>query len=109
LWLETFTKESLVAIAQKEIGKVVEQLGKGADDIVNSAIYVHSQSSSLFTASPLTFVNFIKIFKQIFNSITQKSGVTTKQLISGLEKLQKPNRQSTSCQKKRMKRKRSWE
>lgn len=88
MWLETFTKESLVAIAQKELGKVVEQLGKGADEIVNSAIYVHSQSSSLFTVSPLTFVNFIKIFKQIFNSITQKSGGTTKHLISGLEKLQ---------------------
>jgi hypothetical protein len=88
LWLETFTKESLVAVAQKELGTAVELLGKSADEIINSAVYLHTQSSSLFTVSPLTFVNFVKTFKQVLNSVIQKSGGTTKHLISGLEKLQ---------------------
>ncbi len=88
MWLETFTKESLVAVAQKELGTAVELLGKSADEIINSAVYLHTQSSSLFTVSPLTFVNFVKTFKQVLNSVIQKSGGTTKHLISGLEKLQ---------------------
>jgi len=88
LWLETFTKESLVAVAQKELGTAVELLGKSADEIINSAVYLHTQSSSLFTVSPLTFVNFVKTFKQVLTSVIQKSGGTTKHLISGLEKLQ---------------------
>lgn len=88
MWLETFTKESLVAVAQKELGTAVELLGKSADEIINSAVYLHTQSSSLFTVSPLTFVNFVKTFKQVLTSVIQKSGGTTKHLISGLEKLQ---------------------
>ena len=88
MWLETFTKESLVAVAQKELGTAVELLGKSADEIINSAVYLHTQSSSLFTVSPLTFVNFVKTFKQVLTSVIHKSGGTTKHLISGLEKLQ---------------------
>ena len=52
LWTETFSKESLLAVAKNELAPCADQLGKNADEIINGAVYLHTLAGASFIVSP---------------------------------------------------------
>jgi hypothetical protein len=41
LWSEGWNKESMVHVAKNELGEVLNQVGKGKDEILASAVSIH--------------------------------------------------------------------
>lgn len=99
LWSEGWNKEAMMHVAKNELDEVLQQVQKGKEDLISTAISIH-QSCSQLGASPLKFLNFIQNFRQIFNQIISSSGGQSKHLKAGLQKLEEAARLVDELSKK---------
>ena len=58
----------MIHVSKNELGDVLSQMPKGKEEIVGTAVNIHSTCQNL-GASPLKYLNFIQNFKQIFFKI----------------------------------------
>lgn len=86
IWCEGWNKEALMTVARNELQELEPQIGKPFEGMIGSILMIHNSAVHL-GASPLTFMNLIHSFKQIFNKIVATSGGQSKHLLAGLDKL----------------------
>ncbi len=58
MWSEGWNKDAMMMVAKKELNEALTSIGKGKEEIMNSALMLHYSCISL-GASPLKFLNFI--------------------------------------------------
>lgn len=88
-----------MTVARNELLEIEPQIGKQFEGMIGSLLMIHNSAKEL-GASPLTFMNLIHSFKQIFNKIVATSGGQSKHLLAGLDKLEEAKKMVDELSKK---------